>query len=109
MFPSPKASARSTVSPEKTVTDAVSLESPVPSGAGAVAVANPAPDVAASMDRSAVSPLAPFSQNFSKVSVPERRALVKVQVIVVPAASEGGTVNDPSVTVTPLLQPNVVA
>ncbi len=97
------------MSPENTVLVAVSADSPVPAGGGAVAVVNPAPEVAASMDRSAVSSGAPFTQDFRNVIVAERRALVKVQVIVAPAASADGTVNEPSATATPWSQSSVVA
>ena len=81
----------------------------MPSGSGAVAVANPPPEVAPLIDKVAVSPSAPFTQDFTRVSVAELRALVNVQMIGVPAASEVGTVNDPSATLTPLSQPTVVA
>src|SRR6478735_7431562 len=61
------------------------------------------------MDRSAVSPPAPFTHDLRNVSVAERRALVNVQVIVTPADSVDGMVNEPFVTVTPLSQASVVA
>src|SRR6478735_2651962 len=54
------------------------------------------------MDRSAVSPPAPFTHDLRNVSVAERRALVNVQVIVTPADSVDGMVNEPFVTVTPV-------
>src|SRR5262245_367637 len=88
---------------------AVAVDRPLPAGGGGVAVANPGPKVAPSIDRSAVSPSAPLAQDFRRVRVAERRSLVNVQVIAVPAPSEAGTVNDPLVTATPLSQTRVVA
>ena len=58
---------------------ALSVDSPFPF-AGTTAVANPEPVVAPPMDRSAVSPAAPFTQTFCRISDVEVRVLVTVQL-----------------------------
>src|SRR5215467_7625843 len=57
---------------------------------GAWAVAGSVPVI----DRVVLSPSAPSTQVLSMTTLARRRALVNVQVIVVPAASPPGTVNE---------------
>ena len=94
MLPAPSTSARVTVPPEKMTAVAwftVSISDP----AAPVAVEVADPEVPGSLPvtaRSAVSPAAPFTHSFRKISVAEVRLLVKVQVT---AAGAAGTTKLP--------------
>ena len=79
MLSTPRVSARSTEAPDSTVTIALSVDNPFPF-AGTAAVANPEPVDAPSMDRAAVSPVAPLTQSFCRISDVAVRALVIVHV-----------------------------
>src|SRR5690606_27669528 len=87
------ASDRFTVDPDGTVSVAVAADRPLPLP-GTVA----STDAPALMLSAAVSPAAPLTHFFCKLTCTEPRVLVKVHVIVWPAAL-AGTVNLPAVPV----------
>src|SRR5262245_20656482 len=120
MFDAPNTSLSVTVSPAKIGAAARSRRSRwgpgTPSAVetcvevGACPVAGSVPVI----DRVVVSPRAPSTHVLSRMTFARLRVLVNVHVIVVPAASGSGTVNEPLVPlaglgVTPLSQARVEA